>query len=556
MNRPSVLAIPLCLTLLASGVNAQSHIGSGSATPYVHPADPVYRDIERLLTAGLLPATIFGQRPFSAREMARLASVADSTLQALRAQAAAPVADIDLHSRARRTDWADGAIRRLRSAAAGRPLAASGWIEGGGRGQLLMLHSSSPARGIPYRGIGHNAGIISSAGTNRSGVLLDEGVVAVGDIGLWGAAGPLAISGSVRTRVGADDPFAGDDTSPVRLQTISARLVVKNAALTVGRDQLHWAPMTTGGLALSTSVRPVDQVILTMERPVRIPWVSKLAGPVRAGIFLADLGESQYFPHTRLTGYKVTILPHDRFELGSSILTQWGGEGSPEASFGTILRDHFPFLSSRGGGTYEVSNKVATIDGRLRLSNRSGLTIYGEIATDDLDKQRIFRGMYDDGSQLVGLRLPAAGADGRWDLTLEARRTGLRFYNHHQFRSGLTVDGAILGDVLGPNGQAAYLSIVRGMGATGSDGGVEVMYAVERRSMDEWRIRSDPFGFEHVASHPAEWRNRLTVGWFGTRGSSTTFQARIAVERITNWAGEGEANRWGAVSELSTSVRF
>src|SRR5690606_7188661 len=103
MNRPSVLAIPLCLTLLASGVNAQSHIGSGSATPYVHPADPVYRDIERLLTAGLLPATIFGQRPFSAREMARLASVADSTLQALRAQAAAPVADIDLHSRARRT---------------------------------------------------------------------------------------------------------------------------------------------------------------------------------------------------------------------------------------------------------------------------------------------------------------------------------------------------------------------------------------------------------------------------------------------------------------------
>ena len=319
MKLPFVLAILLCLTLMASGVDAQSHIGSGSATPYVNPTDPVYRDIDRLLAAGLLPGVIFGQRPFSAREIARLATVADSALQALRGQAAAPVADIDLHSRARRAAWADAAIERLRAAASGTPLTSSGRIVGGGSGQLLLLQSSSPARGIPYRGIGHNDGIVSSAGVNRSGILLDQGVVAVGDIGLWGAAGPLAISGTVRTRVGEDDPFAGPDTRPLTVHTLSARLVVRNAALTVGRDQLHWAPMTTGGLVLSTSVRPVDQVYLTMERPVRIPWVSRLTGPVRAGLFVADLGEDRHFPHSRLTGYKVTFLPSSKRSCGRKV---------------------------------------------------------------------------------------------------------------------------------------------------------------------------------------------------------------------------------------------
>src|SRR5690606_16897793 len=215
-----------------------------------------------------------------------------------------------------------------------------------------------------------------------------------------------------------------------------------------------------------------------MERPVRLPWILKYFGPTRATIFLADMGKRQHFPNSRLTGYKISIVPHDRFELGTSMLVQWGGDGSPEHTTGEILRDHLPFLSSRGGGAIEISNKLATMDGRLRLHDGTGFTIYGEIAADDLDKDRKWLGMYEDGAQLVGLRLPTFGPDGRWDFQAEARRTGLRFYNHHQFRSGLTVDGAIIGDPLGPNAMAGGMQLRRGLGETGSSGNVELAFGM------------------------------------------------------------------------------
>lgn len=549
-----------CLTLLPSGADAQSHIRAGGATPQVAPTDDRYRDVERLLAAGLLPDVIFGHRPFSAAEFSRLANLGDSTLSALRRQAAAAGAPDAARQRVERLRWADAAIARLAAiGTAGRPLAERGVpVTSGGSAEVLLLHSSAPTRQVVYRGIGRSSGIIGSAIEHRGGLLVNEGMLAMGDLGLWAASGPLAISGRARARAGADDPFRGDDTRALAVHALSARLVVKNAVLTVGRDQLHWAPGVVGGLALSTTPRPVDQVSLAMERPVRLPWLLRYAGPVRASAFLADLGPRQHFPNTRLSGYKVTILPHPRFELGSSILVQWGGRGSPEASTRDILRDHLPFLLSGGGGQIEVSNKLATLDGRLRLGNwAGGITIYGEAAVDDLDKERLIRGgVKEDGAQVVGIRIPALGADGRWDLTVEGRRTGYRFYNHHQFQSGYTVDGAIIGDPLGPNGSAVGVRVIRGLGETGGDGELELTLGAERRSMDRFRIVSDPFGFERVESHPAEWRQRAAIGWVGRRGSALTLRARIAGERITNWVGEEGVTRWGVVSEVGTSVRF
>src|SRR5690606_25773831 len=150
--------------------------------------------------------------------------------------------------------------------------------------------------------------------------------------------------------------------------------------------------------------------------------------------------------------------------------------------------------------------------------------------------------------QLLGVRLPAFGADGLWDLELEARRTGLRFYNHHQFRSGLTVDGGLIGDPLGPNAQAASFRLARGLGEAGAGGEVELALALERRSYDEWHIDFPPLEFVRDQRHPAEWRNRITVGWLGRSGTDATFRVRIAGERIVNWSGEAGRTRWGVVS--------
>ncbi len=544
-----------CLTLVTSGANAQSLNGGSGATPFVPPNDAIYEDVVRLRTAGLLPGVVMGQRPYSAGEFARLANVGDSAFRAIREAAGQPDATAALRSRAARLAWAQQSIARLAAAGSGsRLFNRESPFFGGGRGEILALQSSSPIRKVPYRGIGYNDGILSTAAEHRAGLLMEEGVVGVAETGLWMGAGPFAISVSTRERLGADDPFHERDV--FELHSLSARLVVRNVAVTVGRDQLHWAQGVKGGFALSTNPRPMDQVVLGMERPVRLPWILKYFGPTRATIFLADMGKRQHFPNSRLTGYKISIVPHDRFELGTSMLVQWGGDGSPEHTTGEILRDHLPFLSSRGGGAIEISNKLATMDGRLRLHDGTGFTIYGEIAADDLDKDRKWLGMYEDGAQLVGLRLPTFGPDGRWDFQAEARRTGLRFYNHHQFRSGLTVDGAIIGDPLGPNAMAGGMQLRRGLGETGSSGNVELAFGMERRSYDEWRIVSSPFGFERTRVNPAEWRSRLALGLMLHEGGTYTYRLRIAGERIDNWSGRENVDRYGIVSEIGAFVRF
>src|SRR5690606_10661118 len=150
--------------------------------------------------------------------------------------------------------------RRLRQTGSGSALGSSRWISGGGHGSMLVLHSSSPARGVPYRGLGYSDAVISSAVSHRAGILVDKGTVGVGELVLWTGVGPIALSGSVRSRAGAGDPFADASGRAVSLHTLSARLVLGNAALTVGREQQHWAPGVEGGLTLSATARPVDQV--------------------------------------------------------------------------------------------------------------------------------------------------------------------------------------------------------------------------------------------------------------------------------------------------------
>jgi hypothetical protein len=52
----------------------------GQGTTPVPPSDPVYRDVDRLAQLGLLDSAIVGQRPWSRRELARIAGLARERL--------------------------------------------------------------------------------------------------------------------------------------------------------------------------------------------------------------------------------------------------------------------------------------------------------------------------------------------------------------------------------------------------------------------------------------------------------------------------------------------
>ncbi len=552
------------LVLALAGVSSVATAAGaqrGDATPVVAATDRVYRDIERLLAAGLLADVMMGQRPFSVAEVARLARFGENALTAVRAAVDDPRSSASAraaaHARLRQLAWADQAVQQL--ATSGRIARLDRGrvqLRAGGGADLLLLHSTSPARAIPYLGLGVSDAIIASAAEHRSGLVVGRGEIAVGELGGWVGLGPVAIAGRGRGIVEAEGTRHGGNTGNAGIHTASARLLWGNAVVSVGREQLHWAQPAVGGLALSTSARPLGQLSIGMERPGRLPWFFAHLGPARGTAFIASLGRRQNFTNARLSGYKLSLLPHPRVELGATMLSQWGGEGAPEMRGWDVLRDHVPFLTPGGGGRLQVSNKLAAVDWRIRLSHRSGLTVYGEAAIDDLDRERLVSGMRQDGAQLLGVYLPHVGGDGRWSITVDGRRTGLRFYNHHQFTSGFSADGAILGDPLGPNARAVSISGTRDIGSGGVRGQIHIAATAERRSMDRYQILYPPLDFVRLETRPAEDRQRLTVGWMGAPRDRLSLRLGVSGERITGFGGTAGDQRWAAMSEAALSLGF
>ena len=61
-------------------MSALPALGRAQATPLVPPDDRVYRDLDRLASAGLIDSLILGARPFSEREVLRLLGEAKRNL--------------------------------------------------------------------------------------------------------------------------------------------------------------------------------------------------------------------------------------------------------------------------------------------------------------------------------------------------------------------------------------------------------------------------------------------------------------------------------------------
>ena len=75
LRRIHALVLATCIALvLPSALHAQG-------TGLVLPGDFVYADIERLSELGVLDSIIIGQRPYSRREIARIARVARARLE-------------------------------------------------------------------------------------------------------------------------------------------------------------------------------------------------------------------------------------------------------------------------------------------------------------------------------------------------------------------------------------------------------------------------------------------------------------------------------------------
>lgn len=452
---PKQLRVSAFAVLLAAQAAAQE-----SAT--VPAESDIYRRVEAI--SAFFPVSVhLGLRPSSVRAM-RI-----TVEQLARAIAAAPP------SHPRRS-WAEREVRLLQAALATdttRFVTRGSWLVDGYR-------SSAQSHRIDSNGLGVLDATENAFASGRQGLPLPQGAAL--------ALMPTAVAGArnfaalVQPEVVAQGDARGQELH-LRVHRAYARARLRNMALQLGSDAMRWGQSARAPLFISGHAAAFPLVSVGTDTGITLPWLFRLAGPVRGQLFVADLGPTQEPRRARLAGWQVNMHPWPRFELGVSVLTHTGGQGGPPATFLERVVDLLPVIDALAPqrADLQFSNKIAGGSLRLRVPELSGLDVYYELALDDFDGRRLVSSFVDDAGHLLGARVAAGSAVWRG----EVHRTSLRLYEHAQFRSGLTYRQRLIGSPLGPNAWAGYLMLDRPLGERTR---MELTAGDERRDPSQYTV--------------------------------------------------------------------
>lgn len=513
--------------------------------------DPVYRDIDKLVAHDLVDVFIRGQRPYSRMEIARITAEALAKLPRLQPELTSVRRILTDLQREYAEEMAQLATD------AGSVSNAVRLVE---QVEAAFSLADSPPRAFVENGLGSLDAAMNPLLQGREGRNVVDGGTASLESTHWAQFSKhFAVFARPRFQLGLTRN-GQPDVNEVVLQNLNAHLVVGNFEVEVGRDNLSWGQGRNAGLLVSHNARGLDMVKIANARPFRLPWLFRHLGPTKLSLFLADLGPNQVFPGSLLLGYKMSFLPFRSVEIGASLVNEFGGEGSPPSSFWEKVADAMPFLEDFVGAT-RFSNKIAGLDMRIRIPRARGLEIFAEAMIDDWDLDRLKSMLWQDAAYIFGVTVPRLTNAATVGFSAELHHTGIRFYRHPQFISGVAMDGFIIGDNLGPDGNAAYAWIDWDVDDRNllSFGG-----AYERRSTDRYSALTasgvaGPEGFFNIEQFPREKRYRATVSWRGNgqiQGRRMSVRAGVGYERVRGFdfvAGSGRDNFLG---EMALQVFF
>lgn len=434
-------------------------------------------------------------------------------------------------------------IAMLTGAAARGAVAA---IDGAELGIELL---NSPPRAIGDVGLGAIDADVNPLGQLRGGRSYGRATVS-GELAGHATISPhVAFAAHLRSVTG--DEGAARSEPDVAVQALTIRAGMRNVFVQAGRQPIAYGQGIWGGPFATRNAPGLDMIRVGNDLPARLPWVLARLGPARGAFFVADLGHDQHFPHTKLAGWKMSFLPTASLEVGASLLSQQAGRGAPSARFHERVIDVLTiidvvFLQDRD---LLFSNKLAGLDVRWR---GAAIELYFDGMVDDFDVRRLMKSLWEDAGYATGFALPELGRDGAVRVEAEFQHTGLRYYQHAQFQSGVTARGHIIGLPIGPraDGLLARVQVDRGTGAQ-----AWVTGAVERRSDDRYMTafgeNDAGFRFVKTLDLPEEMRVRLVAGGGREVGEGgLRLEAQAGIEHVAN-------DRFVAgASRLNTSLRL
>lgn len=521
--RAAVVAATTCATV--AGMAA----GTGAAliaqeTALVSNMDPAYDDLALLAALGLVRTASAGEGPHSRAAFARWTAEARNRAEA--PGAPPPSARVqEILERFRRRFGEERSAVALGSA------------------RLEVWAARSPSRPLEPGAAYGIDGVLNPLLQSNQGRQVADGWTAAAEFSGDLSAGPFAVG--FRPRTWAEQP-RGVEPAKARATFVETyvRLVGGAFALEAGRLSVSLGRGRHGGPLLSHNARGLDLVRLASDRPFRLPGFLRGTGEWRASAMVANMGASRDVPDSWLAGFRVSNRVWSKMQLALFYLNLQGGDGSSDGSFWERVAD---LLLPFRGGVVQVSDKAGGGDLQIAIPSARALLYLNFVATDlRRNYSQFLRAYWQDAIWSGGVRTLGLGAQGRFDAWLEAKSAGPLAHTHSQFTSGLTLDGRVIGDPLGPNAR----SVAAGVSWTAPLWRLSAAAARERYSGDEWRLvgafEGDPRPWEwtKIRARPAETRTRLTVDWTNRPAPGNVFlSARLAYEQADNFDFAGGRRR-------------
>jgi hypothetical protein len=432
-----------------------------SGSPYVRLDSWVYPAIDRLISMGFINSAMTGMKPWTRFECSRL--VDEATAASLDSEDPSVIQSVArLNREFGSSNEQHQAVVSLDSlyfralGISGKPL-----NDGYHLGQTIYNDL-----GRPYQqGFNHILGASGSANYGPWAFYVQAEYQHAPDA--------VGLSPLTATAIGAADATPPPSTAQISA-TNRARLLDAYVSFTtqewqfsLGKQSLWWGPGNEGAMNLSNNAEPIPMFRISRVKPLTLPSLFSLLGPVRTEFFWGQLSGHQFVRTSSglfgpglenqplIHGEKISFKPTPNLEIGFSETTMWGGPG-------LLLNLHAFFNSYSLGNTDpgqggDPGDRRTGFDFSYRLPKlRDKMMLYGDSFTEDefspiaYPRKSSFR---------AGIYVPALPWVHKMDFRSEGVYTDIPnlngsgiAYSNNRFLGGFTNSGQILGDWIGREG--------------------------------------------------------------------------------------------------------
>jgi hypothetical protein len=322
-------------------------------------------------------------------------------------------------------------------------------------GEGLNSYTGASLRMVSGSFAGYLRAEVQHAGTELPVSSEAHGVIALADFTQSAQLGPVA------------------NLSRGRVLDAYVSVSIRNSQISFGRQSLWWGPGKGGSMLWSDNAEPITMFHWDRIRPIRLPSIAGLLGPIRGQFFIGRL-EGQQFVHSDnqttgqpgvaysdypfIHGEKVSFKPTQNFEFSVSRAVIFGGPEFP-VTFSSFWRSMVS--TSTAGGTADPGDRQSAFDASYRVPGlRDWPTVYIDTFTDD---QPFPLAYPRDSAWSPGVYLPKLPHLPKLDVRAEGFLTPPRaifpgfYYFNVRYLSGYTNNRQLIGSWIGREGSGLEL---------------------------------------------------------------------------------------------------